>query len=30
VPEIRGQAFITGIQQFVIDPADPLKYGFRL
>jgi len=28
IPEITGQAFITGIQQFVIDPADPLKYGF--
>jgi len=30
IPEIMGQAFITGIQQFVIDPADPLKYGFRV
>jgi len=30
IPEIRGQAFITGFQQFVIDPADPLKYGFRI
>jgi proline racemase/trans-L-3-hydroxyproline dehydratase len=30
IPEIKGQAFITGIQQFVIDPADPLKYGFRV
>lgn len=30
IPEIKGQAFITGIQQFVIDPTDPLKYGFRL
>ena len=30
IPEISGQALITGIQQFVIDPADPLKYGFRI
>jgi proline racemase len=30
IPEIQGQAFITGIHQFVIDPGDPLKYGFRL
>jgi len=30
IPEITGQAFITGIQQFVIDPADPLKYGFSM
>ncbi|MFH1933589.1 MAG: proline racemase family protein [Pseudomonadota bacterium] len=28
IPEISGQAFITGIQQFVINPDDPLKYGF--
>jgi proline racemase/trans-L-3-hydroxyproline dehydratase len=30
VPQITGQAFITGIQQFVIDPADPLKHGFSV
>lgn len=30
IPEIRGRAFITGIQQFLIDPTDPLKYGFRV
>lgn len=30
IPEITGQAFITGIQQFLIDPADPLKYGFSV
>lgn len=29
IPEITGQAFITGIHQFLINPADPLKYGFR-
>jgi proline racemase len=27
-PIIIGDAYITGIQQFVIDPADPIKYGF--
>jgi proline racemase len=30
IPEITGQAFITGIQQFVIDSVDPFKYGFRI
>lgn len=29
-PEITGQAFITGIQQFVIQPDDPFKYGFKV
>lgn len=28
VPRIRSSAYITGIQQFVIDPDDPLKHGF--
>jgi proline racemase len=28
IPRISGSAHITGIQQFVIDPEDPLKYGF--
>jgi proline racemase len=28
VPTVGGHAYITGIQQFVIDPDDPLKYGF--
>ena len=28
VPEITGQAFITGFHQFVLDPADPLRNGF--
>ncbi len=27
-PIITGEAFITGIQQFVVDPNDPVKYGF--
>lgn len=30
VPEVSGTAFITGIQQFVADPADPLREGFLL
>jgi len=30
IPEITGSAYITGIQQFVIDPDDPLKYGFSI
>jgi proline racemase/trans-L-3-hydroxyproline dehydratase len=27
-PVITGGAYITGIQQFVVDPNDPVKYGF--
>ncbi|RMF56661.1 MAG: proline racemase [Calditrichaeota bacterium] len=30
IPEVGGRAFITGVQQFCIDPEDPLKYGFFL
>lgn len=30
VPEITGRAFVTGINQFVVDPEDPLKEGFLL
>lgn len=29
VPEIRGRAFITGVQQFVFDPEDPLQFGME-
>ena len=29
-PTITGSAYITGIQQFVVDPEDPLKHGFLL
>jgi proline racemase len=28
VPEITGTAYITGIHHFIVDPDDPLKYGF--
>ncbi|MHC1712350.1 MAG: proline racemase [Solidesulfovibrio sp.] len=30
IPEITGAAYITGFNQFVIDPLDPLKFGFLL
>lgn len=29
-PEITGSAFITGFNHFVIDPDDPVKFGFSL
>jgi proline racemase len=30
VPTIRGSAYITGLQQFVLDPRDPWPQGFAL
>jgi len=30
VPEITGRAYVTGFQQFVVDPKDPLKFEFQL
>jgi trans-L-3-hydroxyproline dehydratase len=30
VPEIEGEAWITGEHTFVIDERDPLRRGFRL
>ena len=30
IPEIKGTAHITGRNEFLIDPKDPLKYGFFL
>ncbi len=30
VPEITGNAYVTGFQQFVVDPNDPLRFGFHL
>jgi proline racemase len=30
IPEIEGEAYITGESTFIIDDGDPLKYGFRL
>lgn len=29
-PEITASAYITGINTFLIDPEDPVKYGFKL
>lgn len=28
IPEVSGSAWITGINQFYFDPADPLRHGF--
>ncbi|HSH35014.1 proline racemase [Schnuerera sp.] len=30
IPEITGSAYITGFNQYIIDPHDPLKHGFVL
>ncbi|UCH65549.1 MAG: proline racemase family protein [Ignavibacterium sp.] len=30
IPEVEGNAFITGKHEFIIDPKDPLKNGFIL
>lgn len=30
IPEVEGTAHITGMNTFVIDPNDPMKYGFIL
>jgi proline racemase len=30
VAEIRGQAHITGIHEFVLDPRDPFPKGFLI
>ena len=30
VPEIEGEAYITGEHTFLIDERDPLKHGFRI
>jgi proline racemase len=30
VPEISGEAYITGENTFIIDEQDPLAYGFKL
>ncbi|MBW2057605.1 MAG: proline racemase family protein [Deltaproteobacteria bacterium] len=29
-PVIKGEAYITGIHQFLVDPRDPVKYGFTV
>lgn len=30
IPEVEGEAYITGKHEFLIDPSDPLKHGFLL
>jgi len=30
IPQITGSAFITGLNQILIDDQDPFKYGFKL
>lgn len=30
IPEVEGEAFITGLNTFVMDPEDPMKEGFFL
>jgi len=30
VPELSAMAYITGIQQFIIEENDPIKYGFEM
>ena len=30
IPQITGRAYLTGEATYVIDPDDPLKYGFKV
>jgi len=30
IPEITGRAYVTGLNQWVIDPEDPIREGFLL
>ncbi len=30
IPQVTGSAFITGVNQLLVDPDDPLKHGFLL
>lgn len=30
IPELSAKAYVTGIQQFVIEEGDPIKYGFEM
>ncbi len=30
IPQVTGSAYITSIHEIIIDPDDPLKFGFRL
>ena len=30
IPEISGQAWLTGTHQYILDPDDPWPEGYRL
>lgn len=30
IPMITGSAYLTGVATYLIDPTDPLKYGFQV
>jgi proline racemase len=30
IPRIKGNAYLTGMHQFITDPNDPFKYGFKI
>ena len=30
IPQITGSAYLTGTATYLIDPTDPLKYGFEV
>lgn len=30
IPEFSGRVYITGMHMFIIDPNDPMKYGFKV
>lgn len=30
IPQFRGRAYVTGVQRFIMDPADPFPEGFLL
>jgi len=30
IPEVTGSAYLTGFNQFIVDPRDPFPQGFLL
>ena len=30
IPKVSGEAYITGMHEFLLDPNDPLRHGFIL
>ena len=30
IPMVTGSAYLTGVATYLIDPTDPLKYGFQV